>query len=40
MKMEHVVKAPFAGSVRDVMVQAGDRVTLDQRLVSVEAEPE
>jgi biotin carboxyl carrier protein len=34
--MEHVVAAPRAGAIREIVVAGGDQVTRGQRLASVE----
>ncbi len=36
MKMEHVVAAPHAGLVKDVIVRTGDQVAFDRLLAVVE----
>jgi biotin carboxyl carrier protein len=39
MKMEHVVAAPAAGIVADVLVERGDQVNRGQALVALTAGP-
>ena len=38
MKMEHVLRAPLAGTV-DLLVRTGDQVSVDQVLARVTPEP-
>jgi len=38
MKMEHVVRAPAAGTVREVRVAVGDQVETGDVLVMIEAD--
>ena len=38
MKMEHVVRAPTAGTVREVQVAVGDQVDTGDVLVVIEAD--
>ncbi len=39
MKMEHVLVAPFAGVVRDLVAAVGEQVEMGERIMRVEAEP-
>ena len=36
MKMEHVLAAPFAGVVRDLVSAVGDQVEMGERILKVE----
>jgi 3-methylcrotonyl-CoA carboxylase alpha subunit len=37
MKIEHVLSAPFAGVIRDLVADVGEQVEMGERIMQVEA---